>query len=91
MSQLIDENIFSFSLGNKSDSEFGPFTDFSSDDTLLKDDDDDFDFSGKIMEAAAKNKEVQQQQQPGGIFLFFFCHIMSCVLIFLCMWPISYY
>jgi len=66
-SNNFDQSLLSdLNLGNKSDSEFGPFTDFSSDDTLLKDDDDDFDFSGKIMEAAAKNKEVQQQQQPGG-------------------------
>ncbi|XP_012945914.1 islet cell autoantigen 1 [Aplysia californica] len=42
------------------DSDFGPFTDFTSDDTLMKDDDDDFDFTGKILEAAAKNKEVQK-------------------------------
>jgi len=47
------------------DSDFGPFTDFSSDDTLLKDDDDE-DFTGKIMEVQGRNREVQQLQKPQG-------------------------
>ncbi|GFO12834.1 islet cell autoantigen 1 [Plakobranchus ocellatus] len=42
------------------DSDFGPFMDFTDDDTLLGVDDDDQDFAGKIREAAAKNKAVQQ-------------------------------